>query len=125
MAIAKAASGSVALKVAKLSESIMEGQDELILLESSSEEVGVTQEAIRRLRAIVTTKRLKRKWSDNVIIKRIELLLNSLPLSERGNYSAHELTYGSKDLLRFHLLKSFKARDVDVEDWRGVYSDQL
>ena len=80
----------------------------------------VIQEVIRHLRAIVTTKRLKHKWSDVMIIKHIEFLLNSLPLSERGNYSAHELTYGTKDLLYFHLLKNFKSQNMDIDDWKGV-----
>ena len=80
----------------------------------------VIQEVIRHLRAIVTSKRMKTKWSNEMIIKHIEFLLNSLPLSERGNYSAHELTYGSKDLLYFHLLKNFKSANMSAEDWKGI-----
>ena len=80
----------------------------------------VIQEVIRHLRAIVTSKRLKNKWSSDMIIKHVEFLLNSLPLSERGNYSAHELTYGTKDLLYFHLLKNFKSVNMNANDWKGV-----
>ena len=41
MVIAKTAGRNVAFKVARMRESIMEGQDELILRKSSSEEVGL------------------------------------------------------------------------------------
>ena len=40
-AIAKTASRNVALKMAKLRESIMEGHDELIIRKSNNEEVGL------------------------------------------------------------------------------------
>ena len=41
MAITKTASRNVAFKVARMRESIMEGQDELIMRKSDSEEVGL------------------------------------------------------------------------------------
>ena len=80
----------------------------------------VIQEVTRHLRAIVTSKGLKNEWSNSMIIKHFEFLLNSLPLSERGNFSAHELTYGTKDLLCFHLSKNFKSVNMSANDWKGV-----
>ena len=44
MAIAKTASRNVAFKVAKMRDSIMEDQDELIVRKSDNEEVGVEDE---------------------------------------------------------------------------------
>ena len=41
MAITKTASGNVAFKVSRMRECIMEGQDELIVRKSNSEEVGL------------------------------------------------------------------------------------
>ena len=43
MAIAKTASRNVALKVARMRDSIMEGHDELIICKSDSEEVGLQE----------------------------------------------------------------------------------
>ena len=54
MAIAKTASRNVALKMAKLRESIMEVHDELILRKSSSEQVGLEDERQMRTCACIS-----------------------------------------------------------------------
>jgi hypothetical protein len=36
-------------------------------------------------------------WSDELTLSTVELILNTTPLSERGGYTAFQLTYGSND----------------------------
>ena len=53
MAIAKTASRNVAFKVAKMRDSIMEDQDELIIRKSECEELGLEANARLRLKAVL------------------------------------------------------------------------
>ena len=57
----------------------------------------VIQEVKRHLRAMVLDENLYDVWSDELTLSTVELILNTTPLSERGGYTAFQLTYGSND----------------------------
>ena len=57
----------------------------------------VIQEVKRHLKAIVLDEDLQDEWSDELTLSTVELILNTTPLSERGGYTAFQLTYGSND----------------------------
>ena len=57
----------------------------------------VIQEVKRRLRAIVLDENLMGSWSDPLTLSTVEMIINVTPLSERGGYTAFQLTYGSND----------------------------
>ena len=49
----------------------------------------VIKEVIRHLSALVLSERIAEKWSEPEVIASIRLILNTTPLSERGNYAAY------------------------------------
>ena len=55
------------------------------------------QEVKRHLKAMVLDENLQDEWSDELTLSTVELILNTTPLSERGGYTAFQLTYGSND----------------------------
>ncbi len=55
------------------------------------------QEVKRHLRAIVLDENLMGSWSDPLTLSTVEMIINVTPLSERGGYTAFQLTYGSND----------------------------
>ena len=57
----------------------------------------VIQEVKRHLKAMVLDENLQDEWSDELTLSTVELILNTTPLSERGGYTAFQLTYGSND----------------------------
>ena len=57
----------------------------------------VIQEVKRHLRAIVLDVNLMGSWSDPLTLSTVEMIINVTPLSERGEYTAFQLTYGSDD----------------------------
>jgi len=65
----------------------------------------VIQEVLRHLRAIVYEERLVSKWSSPRVLPLLKYILNSSPLSERGGYTAYQLTYGTKDQSYYVLRK--------------------
>ena len=57
----------------------------------------VIQEVIKHLSALLQEERIVDKWDEEEVISSIRLLINSAPLSERGNFSAYDITYGEQD----------------------------
>ena len=71
----------------------------------------VIKEVIRHLSALVLSERIAEKWSEPEVIASIRLILNTTPLSERGNYAAYDLTYGVHDQPYF-LFRHTKSKKV-------------
>jgi hypothetical protein len=57
----------------------------------------VIQEVLRHLRALVYEERLIGSWSKPIYRAAIKHIMNNAPLSERGGFSANQLTYGTVD----------------------------
>lgn len=63
----------------------------------------VIAEILRHLRALVYEERLIAKWSSPTVLPIIKYIINSSHLSERGGYTAYELTYGKAEQSYFVL----------------------
>ena len=75
------------------------------------------QEILRHLRALVYEERQMNRWSDPVNLAAIRHILNNTALSERGGFTANQLTYGTADQ-SYYLLKSLSERgDIIPKDW--------
>jgi len=61
----------------------------------------VIQEILRHIRALVYEERLIAKWSQFPVLSIIEYIVNTTPLSERGGYTAYQLTFGTADQLYY------------------------
>ena len=73
----------------------------------------VIGEILRHLRALVYEERLISKWSSPTVLPVIKYILNSSNLSERGGYTAYELTYGMADQSYFMLKDNSDVK----KDW--------
>ena len=55
----------------------------------------VIREVLRHLSALVNEERTRSRWARKTTIKCIEFILNNSQLSEKGNYTAYTLMYGT------------------------------
>ncbi len=78
----------------------------------------VIQEILRHIRALVYEERLIAKWSKFSVLSIIEYIVNTVPLSERGGYSAYQLTYGTADQL-YYVFKE-AVRNGDNPNWSDL-----
>jgi hypothetical protein len=75
------------------------------------------QEVLRHLKALVYEERQLKHWSDPVNLAAIRHILNNTQLSERGNFTANQLTYGTADQ-SYYLLKQLSERsDHHIKEW--------
>jgi len=76
----------------------------------------VIQEVLRHLRALVYEERLIGSWSKPIYRAAIKHIMNNAPLSERGGFSANQLTYGTVDQ-SYYLLHDLAKEGNGEAQW--------
>jgi hypothetical protein len=76
----------------------------------------VIQEVLRHLRALVYEERVIDKWSKPIYRAAIKYIMNNAPLSERGGYTANQLTYGTADQ-SYYMLRDLTKQDNGETQW--------
>ena len=79
----------------------------------------VIQEVLRHLRALVYEERLIGSWSKPIYRAAIKHIMNNAPLSERGGFSANQLTYGTVDQ-SYYLLHDLAKRSNGEAQWPTI-----
>jgi hypothetical protein len=82
----------------------------------------VIQEVLRHLKAIVFEERVLSKWSSPTILPVVEHIINNTPLSERGGYTAFQLTFGSQDQ-SYYILNNMGIDKSKVSSWAGLVKE--
>ena len=76
----------------------------------------VIQEVLRHLKALVYEERLISKWSKSTVLPIVKYILNNSSLSERGGYTANQLTYGTADQ-SYYLLRKLVESEDNKSSW--------
>ena len=79
----------------------------------------VNQEILRHLRALVFEERVMKIWSKNTVLPIVKFILNNTPLSERGGFTANQLTYGTSDQ-SYYLLRKLVDNVEDKATWPSL-----
>ena len=75
----------------------------------------VIQEVIKHLSALLQEERIVDTWDEKEVIASIRFIINSSPLSERGGYSAYDVSFGVEDQPYF-----LYGHVNDKKTWSGV-----
>ena len=79
----------------------------------------VIQEVLRHLKALVYEERLISKWSKSTVLPIVKYILNNSSLSERGGYTANQLTYGTADQC-YYVLRKVVDSKKDANAWPSL-----
>ena len=74
---------------------------------------------LRHLRALVYEERVISKWSKPVYRAAIKHILNNTPLSERGGFTANQLTYGTADQ-SYYVLQELAQQNHGEVAWPAL-----